>query len=94
MWRSQIEMHRSRHLGAPVERYVDAAMQMRAKALDSGRPFNLSSGWRWFEAAWRSLADDQHEARRRQIAAVPSAPRHRTAAELLAEQERIWSAPA
>lgn len=92
MWRSQIEQHRSRHLGAPVERYVDAAMQMRAKALDSGRPFTMSSGWSWFEKAWRSLANDEHSAARRNITVVPDQPRRRTAAELLAEQERIWGA--
>lgn len=66
MWRSQLEQHRSRHLGAPAERYVDAAMQMRARSLDSGRPFNLSSGWQWFEKAWRSLAADEHNTSKRE----------------------------
>jgi hypothetical protein len=94
MWRSLIDQHRTRHVGAPAERYVDAAMQMRAKALDSGRPFSMNAGWKWFELAWRSLADDEHQAARRRITVVQNEPKRRTAADLLAEQDRIWSAPA
>jgi hypothetical protein len=73
MWRSQLEQHRTRHLGAPIERYVDAAMQMRAKALDSGRPFTMSSGWMWFTKAWTSLARDEHATPKRN-AAQPAPP--------------------
>jgi len=89
MWRSQIEMHRTRHLGAPAERYVDAAMQMRAKWQESKRPFNLSSGWSWFEKAWRSLAADEHEGQRR-AGHAPAERKGRSADDLIAQQNAIW----
>ena len=94
MWRSQIDQHRTRHLDAPATRYVDAAMQMRAKALDSGRPFNMSSGWKWFELAWRSISDDDNNVARRQINGASPVRKGRSAADVLAEQERMWGASA
>lgn len=92
MWRSQLEQHRSRNLGAPIERYVDAAMQMRAKALDSGRPFTMSSGWSWFTKAWASLARDEHGVARRDMATRPASPR--SMADVLAENEAVWGGAA
>jgi len=90
MWRSQIAQHRTRHLGAPVDRYIDAAMQMRAKALDSGRPFTMSSGWLWFTKAWASLARDEHGGSHRRDGHAPVERRGRSADDVIAQQNAIW----
>ena len=93
-WRTQLSMHRSQNPGAPAERYVEAAMQMRAKYLDSKRPFSFPQGWSWFQTSWKNAAAAEHRAARSNIATLPTEPKRRTAQELLDEQNRIWSAPA
>lgn len=73
-----------------------AALRAKARIAESGRPFTVSSGWKYVERAIADLLRERANpsAGSSRFGATAPEPKRRTAAELLAEQDRIWSQPA